>query len=68
MRKWPEAGSGITDDSLYFSFFPRRTHMASPREDAIFASEGQKTRMETHQVAVMFGNGGRVIIVTAWRI
>jgi hypothetical protein len=42
--------------------------MASPREEAIFASEGQKTRMETQQVAVMFGNGGRVIIVTAWRI
>jgi hypothetical protein len=36
--------------------------MASPREEAIFASEGQKTRMETHQVAVMFGNGGREII------
>jgi hypothetical protein len=36
--------------------------MASPREEAIFASEGQKTRMETYQVAVMFGNGGREII------
>src|SRR6201981_2025083 len=36
--------------------------MASPREEAIFASEGQKTRMETHQIAVMFGNGGREII------
>src|SRR5437016_11286894 len=36
--------------------------MASPGKEAIFASEGQKTRMETHQVAVMFGNSGGEII------
>src|SRR5437899_2576013 len=36
--------------------------MASPGKEAIFASEGQKTRMETNQVAVMFGDGGGEII------
>src|SRR5258708_32897183 len=36
--------------------------MASPGKEAIFASEGQKTRMETHQVTVMFGDGGGEII------
>src|SRR5260370_15616560 len=60
--QWPEVGSGITDGSLYFSFFPRRSHMTSAGKEAIFASEGQKTRMETHQVAVMFGDGGGKII------
>jgi len=36
--------------------------MTSPGKEAIFASESQKTRMETHQVAVMFGDGGGEII------
>src|SRR5260370_5804815 len=36
--------------------------MTSPGKETIFASEGQKARMETHQVAVMFGDGGREII------
>ncbi len=36
--------------------------MTSSGKEGIFASEGQKARMETHQVAVMFGNGGCEII------
>src|SRR5260370_12611423 len=60
--QWPEVGSGITDGSVYFACSPRPSHMTSAGKEAIFASEGQKTRMETHQVAVMFGDGGGKII------
>ncbi len=36
--------------------------MASPGKKTIFASEGQKARMETHQVAVVLGHRGAQIV------
>src|SRR5580698_4342405 len=36
--------------------------MTSPGKETIFAREGQKAGMETHQVAVMLGDGSREII------
>jgi len=36
--------------------------MASPGKETIFASEGQKARMETHQVAVMLGDRSAQIV------
>ena len=42
--------------------FSQPPHMAGTREEAVFASEGQKARMETHQVAIVFGDGGGEIV------
>src|SRR5271169_1774532 len=37
--------------------------MTSPREEVVLAREGQEAGMETNQVAVMLGDGGRQIVI-----
>ena len=37
--------------------------MTSPREEVVLAREGQEAGMETDEVAVMLGDGGRQIVI-----
>src|ERR1700726_1786462 len=59
----PEVLANISDGSFYFSFLPCGRDMTSPREEIVFASEGQEPGIKAHQVAVVFGDSGGEIVV-----
>lgn len=60
----PETPARIAYGALHFSLFPTCPWIAGFRIKAIFASKGEKARQETNQPAIVFGNGGRQIIVS----
>src|SRR3989442_3845687 len=37
--------------------------MAGSRQETVFAGEGEKAGMETHQVAIVLGDGSRQIVI-----
>ena len=61
----PEILAHVSDAAAFhFSFFPATGRIAGPRDEVVFAGEGQETRVEAHQAAIMFGHGrGQVVIV-----
>ena len=55
-----EVGNAAAFD---FAFLPGRSHMAGARVEVVVAGEGEKTRVETHQLAFMLGHGGKQIVI-----
>ena len=60
----PEILAHVSDAAAFhFPFFPAAGRIAGPRDEVVFAGEGQETRVEAHQAAIMFGHGrGQVVI------
>jgi hypothetical protein len=60
----PEILAHVSDAAAFhLSFFPATSLIAGPRDKVVFAGEGQETRMEAHQAAIMFGYGrGQIVI------
>ena len=58
----PEVLPYISNGAFHFTFFPGRGDMTGARNETIFAGEGEKARVEPHQVALVFGDGGGEII------
>ena len=60
----PEVLANISDSAtLHFSFFPRGGYVTGARIKAELAGETQETGIVSDQVAVMFHDGGREIII-----
>ncbi len=58
----PETLAQVTDGSFHFALFPGRRHMAGAWDETVFSGEGQEPRVEAHQVAFVFGDGGRQVV------
>src|SRR5579862_2433253 len=58
----PEILPNVTDRPLHFSFFPSCRYMTGARNEMKLAREGEETRVESHQVAFVFGDGSGEII------
>src|SRR5664280_168122 len=60
----PEILAHVSDAAAFhFSFFPTTSLIAGTRDEVKFAGEGQETRVEAHQAAIMFGYGGGQIVI-----
>jgi hypothetical protein len=59
----PEVLSQITDGAFDFSFFPSAGWIAGVRIEAVLTGEAEEARVKADDPAIMFGNGGRQIIV-----
>jgi hypothetical protein len=60
----PEVLADVSDAAAFhFSFFPAAGRIAGPRVKVVFAGEGQEARIEAHQAAIMFGDGGGQIVI-----
>ena len=58
----PEVLAYIADGSFDLAFLPCRGYMTSARDESVVAGEGEKTRIEPYQVALMFGHSRREIV------
>jgi len=53
----------VADCPLDFAFLPSCRYMACPRNESIFPREGEKPRIETYEIALMFGDDRGEIVV-----
>ena len=60
--QWPKVLAHISDGALHFTFFPGRRDMTSAGNEAILASECEETRIEPHQIALVFSDSGSEIV------
>ena len=59
----PEVLPEITDGAFDFSFLPGRSDMTGTRNEVVLTRECEKTRLETDERIVVFGNNGGEVVV-----
>ena len=59
----PEVGTEIGDALFHLAFFPARAGITGTRVKVVLAGEGEEARLEAHQTAIVFGDGGQQIVV-----
>lgn len=64
MPHWPEVWAHIADaPAFYLALLPAGSGITGTRIEIILAGEGQEARVEADQSAVVFGHGGRQIVI-----
>src|SRR5437773_2057186 len=58
----PEVLTHVADGALHFTFFPSSRHMTCTRNEAIFPCEAQKPGIESHEIALVFGDNSQEIV------
>src|SRR5207247_5167238 len=58
----PEVLTHVTDGALHFTFFPSSRHITCTRNEAIFPCEAQKPGIESHEIALVFGDNSQEIV------